>query len=74
MSFRTDWVLCTCGQRFQRPAGETCTECLSCQTAVRLTAAGVQPDDPALVAIRAFNAEAQRRANPETTGEKEPAA
>jgi hypothetical protein len=57
-----EWVLCPCGQKFQRLAGETCVTCLSCQTAERLTAAGIEPGDPALVTIRAFNAEAQRKA------------
>jgi hypothetical protein len=57
-----DWVLCPCGARFQRPADEAYTDCLSCRTAERLTAEGVRPDDPALAAIAAYNAEAQRKA------------
>jgi hypothetical protein len=62
--FPAEWVLCSCGQKFQRAAGETCVTCLSCQTAGRLAAAGIRSDDPALVVIRAYNAEARRRASP----------
>lgn len=69
MSYRNGPVLseqvqCSCGTRFQRPAGETYTTCLSCQTTERLTGAGIRPDDPALATIAAFNAEAQRKAAP----------
>jgi hypothetical protein len=59
---RTEWALCSCGRRFQRPAGETYTTCLSCQTTERLTDAGISPDDPALATIAAFNAEARHKA------------
>lgn len=62
-----DWAQCPCGQKFQRPAGETYA-CLSCQTAERLTAAGIRSDDPALVAIREYNAEARRKAAPSQAG------
>ena len=67
--FVAEWVLCSCGEKFQRSAGGTCITCLSCQTAERLAVAGIESGDPALVAIRAFNAEAQRRAAP-SAGER----
>jgi hypothetical protein len=72
--FAAEWVLCSCGQKFQRSAGETCVTCLSCQTAERLAAAAIQPGDPALVAIRAYNAEARRRATSDTPAAGCPAA
>jgi hypothetical protein len=55
---RTEWAVCQkppCGKRFQRPIGETYATCLSCQTAERLTAAGITPDDPGLRAIAIHN-------------------
>jgi hypothetical protein len=64
--FATEWAWCSCSARFQRPAGETCTTCLSCQTTQRLTDAGISPDDPALAIIAAFSAEAQRKSGTST--------
>lgn len=60
--FLAEWVTCTCGSRFQRPAGARYRECLGCQTASRLKAAGITGSDPAFKAIRDWNAGARRRA------------
>ena len=60
-----EWVLCSCAQRFQRPAGETYVTCLSCQTRQRLAAAGIKPGDPALAEIAGNNAGARRKAGTE---------
>jgi hypothetical protein len=50
-----------CGTEFFRPAGETYEACLSCQTAERLRASGIKPDDPGLTGIKEWNRQVTTR-------------
>jgi hypothetical protein len=51
-----------CGAEFQRPEDIEYDICLGCQTARRLSAAGITPDDPALTQVREWNAAVRARA------------
>lgn len=57
-----EWVLCSCGKKFQRGLGDTDVTCLGCQTQARLRDAGIDPGDPALAFIAAMNETARRKA------------
>jgi hypothetical protein len=57
----------TCRARYTRvrgtgPSGDgTSTDCLPCQTSMRLRIAGIERDDPGLTRIRDSNATTQRK-------------